>query len=167
MVTSVNSKSDNFRLNLRQEALKAFISKNIVLLLIFLNLAITIPFAINLNVDVDEAYSLVSSSQGPGYALKRALNVEIQAPLYFILLSIWRSLNSSIFFARLFSILCISLSIFVAAKVSQRFFEKIHPGWITVTIALNPFVIWAAVTIRLYALLIFISILLILFFYDG
>ena len=167
MATKVNTKGDVFKNILRIEVINTFFSRNVVLLLVLINLTIAIPISMYINIDADEAYSLESSSKGPKYALARALNVEKQAPLYFIILSIWRSLNSSIFFARLFSVLCISLSIYFTAKVSRRIFETVHPGLMSGIIALNPFVIWAAVTIRLYALSILLTILLILFYYDG
>ncbi len=136
-------------------------------ILICLNLSITLFLSANLNIDGDEVYSLDTTGKDIGYALHQALYVEQQSPLYFILLNLWRSLNSSIFFARLFSILCIALAIYVVAGVSRRFLKDIHPCWVTASVAFNPFVIWAAVEIRLYAFTILLSALLLLSFFDG
>ncbi len=136
-------------------------------ILIFLNLSITLFLAANLNIWTDEAYSLHASGKDVGYAIHQALYFELHPPLYFILLNLWRSVNSSFFFARLFSVICIALTIYVVADVSQRFLKEIHPGWVAASVAFNPFVIWAAVEIRLYAFAILLSALLLLLFFDG
>lgn len=139
----------------------------IVLFLIIVNLAITVPLAAILNIWIDEAYTLDTSGQGMGYAISQSIHFEEQAPLYFMLLTLWRSLSSSILFARLFSVLCIALTIYIATLISRRLFKDLHPGWIAAAIALNPVAIWAAVEIRLYALSILLSSLIVLLFLDG
>ncbi|MEM9482776.1 MAG: glycosyltransferase family 39 protein [Cyanobacteria bacterium P01_F01_bin.116] len=140
---------------------------SVILLLIAINLAITIPLAAVLNIWFDEAYSLNTSSQNLGYALSQSMHFEEQAPLYFILLTLWRSLNNSIFFARLFSALCIALTIYVATLISRKLFEDLHPGWIAAMLAFNPISVWAALEVRLYAFSILLSSLLTLLFFEG
>lgn len=142
-------------------------SQKVVLLLIILNLCITVPLSAKLNIWFDEAYALDTSSKDLGYAIHQAIHFEEQAPLYFMLLNIWRSFNSSIFFARLFSCLCISATIYIAVLISKKLFENIHPRWIATAIALNPFVIWAAVEIRLFAFSILLSAVALLLFFHG
>ncbi len=140
----------------------------VLLFLIFLNLCITIPLCATLNVIIDEAYSLDTTGKDIGYALHQALNYELQPPLYFILLNLWRNLNHSIFFARLFSIICMTITIYCVSKLAQKLLNKIYPNWLVVAVfAFNPFTIWAALEIRLYAFLILLSALLWLAFYDG
>ncbi|KAB8320223.1 hypothetical protein SD81_000915 [Tolypothrix campylonemoides VB511288] len=139
----------------------------IVLIFIILNLTLTLPLAAILNIWIDEAWSLDTTSRDIVYAISHAINFEGQPPLYFALLNLWRSLNHSIFFARLFSVFCISLTIYTTVIVAQRYFKNIHPGWIAATVAFHPFTIWAALEIRLYAFGILISSLLLLFFFDG
>lgn len=139
----------------------------IVFLIIGLNLCITVPLAASLNIWIDEAFSLNTTSKGLGYAISHSINFEGQPPLYFAILNLWRILNDSIVFARLFSILCISLTIYTAAVFSRRYLKGIHPGLIAVVVAFHPFSIWAAIEIRMYALAILISALLLLFFFDG
>ncbi len=136
-------------------------------ILIFLHLSITLFLAANLNIWTDEAYSLQTSGKDVGYAIHQALYFELHPPLYFILLNLWRSFNSSLFFARLFSVLCTALAIYVVAGISQRFLKEIHPCWVAASVAFNPFVIWVAVEIRLYAFAILLSALLLLLFFDG
>jgi len=145
----------------------ALTSQKLILLLITLNFLITVSLSAKLNIWFDEAYALDTSSKNLGYAVHQAIYFEEQAPLYFILLNIWRSFNSSIFFARLFSVLCISATIYVAALVSKKLFENIHPGWVATAIALNPFIIWAAVEIRLFAFSILLSAVSLLLFFHS
>lgn len=143
-------------------------SELFVLLFVVLNLCITIPLAATLNIWIDEAYSLHTTSHDLGYAISQAIHFEEQAPLYFILLWLWRNVGESVFFARLFSVLCIALTVLVGARLSVKVLgEQVHPAWIAGAMAINPFLVWAAVEIRLYALSILLSSLLLLFFYEG
>lgn len=144
-----------------------FLQRLAVPLLITLHLALTIFLAFKLNVWVDEAFSLQTTERGFGYALHQALNFELQAPLYFLLLSLWRKISISIFFARLFSVACVALSMPVVAGLARRFLKDVHPALVVGIIAFNPLTIAVAVDIRLYALTLLISSLLLHTFYDG
>ena len=139
----------------------------VVPVLILLHLALTLFLAFRLNIWVDEAFSLHTSGRGVGYALRQALHFELQAPLYFVLLSAWRKIDSSIFFARLLSVASVALSLKVIANLSKRLWKDIHPGWIVAVVAFNPVTIGAAVDVRLYAPVLLLSALLLLTFYDG
>ncbi|HEY0323687.1 MAG TPA: hypothetical protein VGC66_22220 [Pyrinomonadaceae bacterium] len=168
--SSVNNESSLFSRVLdlsRSFARTINASGAIIYFLIALNLSITVPLSYILSIITDEAFSLHTTSKGIGYAFNQALYFELQAPLYFILLNIWREANGSIFFARLFSVLCIAATVKVAACLSQRLVKGVHPGWFAAVVALHPYTIWAATEIRLYALGILLSSLLLLFFYDG
>lgn len=135
--------------------------------IILLNLALTLALSYKLNIWVDEAFSLHTTEKGLGYALDQALNFELQAPLYFALLALWRKLNSSIFFARLFSVICVALAIWVTGLLSRRLWRDVHPGWLAACVAFNPLTIAVAIETRLYALVLLFSALLLLAFYDG
>lgn len=138
-----------------------------VLLFVLLNLVITLPLAAILNVWIDEAYTLDTTALGVVHAWFEAIRFENQPPLYFVLLSLWRQLNDSIFFARFFSCLCIALTVFCGPLLSKRYLPDLHPRWLTLAIALNPYAIWAALEIRTYALGILLSALLLLTFCDA
>lgn len=99
-------------------------SRATVPLLILLNLGITLTLAYKLNVWLDEAYTLHTISQNAQFAFNKALRFEGQSPLYFVLLNLWRNLDSTFFFARLFSVICIALTIYVVAPLSRRFLKK-------------------------------------------
>ena len=137
------------------------------LLIIVLNLCITVPLAAILNVWIDEAYSLDTTAKDLSYAISQSIYYEIQPPLYFILLNLWRNLSHSILFARLFSIACIVAVIYLIPALVRRYLKGIHPHWITASVAFHPYTIWAAIEIRSYAFSILLSVLLLLFFFDG
>lgn len=143
------------------------ITPNIIVIgLIALHLIVTITLAMKLNIWVDEAYSLDASALNLAHAIDRA-NSGYQPPLYFWIITLWRTLNHSIFFARFFSVFCIALTLYIVAKLAQKLFPDIHPAWVVATIAFNPFTIWAAVEIRAYAFTLLLSAVLLLNFFDG
>ena len=138
-----------------------------VLLAIVLHICITLPLSANLNIWVDEAYTMNTTDGSLLSTINKSINHEMQPPAYFVVMNLWRRLSSSVFFARLFSVICTALTIYVVARMSKIFFPSLHKGWLTLSVALNPFLIWAAVEMRLYALLVLLSSLVLLTFYNG
>jgi len=130
-------------------------------------LAITVPLAKILNTWIDESYTLRTTGQSLAYAVHQAIHFELQAPLYFAVLAIWRSLDHSIFFARLFSVICAALLTLCAAPLARRFVPSVNPLWATLFVALNPATIWAALEIRCYAFGGLLSALILWTFFDG
>ena len=57
-------------------------------LVVLLHLALVIPLAAILNIWIDEAYTLQSTGAGLAHAVQRALNFELQPPLYYVALDI-------------------------------------------------------------------------------
>ena len=151
----------------RSLVMRSLESGRVIYFLILLNLAITIPLAWMVDIIIDEAFTLHTTSNGIIYAFNQAVYFELQAPLYFVILALWRGINGSIFFARLFSVLCIALTIKISAGLSQRLFKTINPAWFAALVALHSYAIWASTEIRLYAFGILLSSLLLLLFYDG
>ncbi len=115
----------------------------------------------------DEEYTLAATGNGIPYAVARALNYELQAPLYFALLAGWRELDGSVWFARLFSLLCATAFFFAVAEIGRRIAPKTDPLPFALLVALNPFVVFAAFEIRLYALALLICALLWLCYDAG
>ncbi|HEY8313548.1 MAG TPA: hypothetical protein VIG51_05185 [Candidatus Baltobacteraceae bacterium] len=132
-----------------------------------LNLAFTFPLAFLLNVWQDDAYTLDTTGRGIAYALHQSIFFEQNAPLYFLFLSLWRHINGSFGFARLFSVLCVAATVYLVPQLVRRYAPGISPVWVTFVVALNPFLIWVALEIRLYALVVLLSTSLLLTFYDG
>jgi hypothetical protein len=138
-----------------------------VWLVVALYLALTTWLSLELNVWRDEMYSLHSSSGSPGFAFRQALDFELQPPLYFVLLSLWRGIDHSVFFARLLSSLLGCGAIVAAAALGERLLPKVHPVWIAAVVATHPLVVWAGTEIRVYALIFLLSTLMTLAFFDA
>jgi hypothetical protein len=136
-------------------------------LLIFLHLAVALPLAFYLNIWVDEASTLRTTQNGIFRAFNNLFDEEKQAPLYFLLLSVWRKLSDSVFFARLFSIVCSIAAIKIFFDLVRRLWDDRLAFFVSAFFALHPVVVWASLEIRLYALAIFLSVALLRFFYEG
>ncbi len=136
-------------------------------ILIFLHLIVALPFAYFLNIWVDEASTLHTTEHGFLQTFQTVFADEKQAPLYFLVLSLWRALNDSIFFARLFSIVCSLLAIKVFYDLARRFWEDKTAFLVAALFALHPYLIWASLEIRLYSLVILFSVLLLKLFFEG
>lgn len=135
--------------------------------LIGLHLVIALPLAYNLNIWVDEASTLHTTQNGLLTAIQTALLDEKQAPLYFWLLSLWRNIDSAIFFARLFSVICSVFSIKFFYDLSYKLFSKSASVFVSAIFAVHPFLIWASLEIRVYALVILLAVLLLNLYYNG
>jgi hypothetical protein len=135
--------------------------------LIGAHLAVTLPLAYLLNAWVDEASTLHSTADGFLHTLRTVFHTEKQAPLYFLLVSIWRDIDPSIFFARLFSIIWSCLAIVFFFRVVLRFFDLQKAFLLTAFFALHPYLIWASLEIRLYSLVVFQTTVLFWTFARG
>jgi hypothetical protein len=131
------------------------------------NLAITLPLAAVLNIWQDEAYTLHTVGHGVRYAFSEAIGFEQNAPLYFVALDLWRHLGSGIFHLRLFSVACIAITVLLAPAIARRYVPQANPLLIAAVTACNPFLVWAAVEMRVYALVVLVSALLLLTFYNA
>jgi hypothetical protein len=132
--------------------------------LIFLHLIVAVPLAYLLNVWMDEASALYTTGRGLRETFQNVFADEKQAPLYFLLLSVWREASDSVFWARLFSVLCSAAAIKFFVDSARRFFDENQARFISILFALHPFLIWASVEARGYSLTILLSVLLLKFF---
>ncbi len=135
--------------------------------LMIFSLALTLPLSYLLNIRFDEAFTLNTTSQGVVYAFKQAIKFEQQAPLYFVVLSVWRNPDSSVFFARLFSVICLPIFVWITAETAKRYVRSVNPLLIAAVVAVHQQAIWSALDIRLYSLMLVLSGVLMLLFYDG
>ncbi|MDX2286248.1 MAG: hypothetical protein NW241_18915 [Bacteroidia bacterium] len=131
------------------------------------NLLIAVPLAMNLNLRSDEGYAMDTTSKDVAYAVHQAIHFELQAPFYFGVMSVWRKLYDSVFFARLFSIIMIVSAAFLLREVAKRYLPQVHYAWLTALYLLNPITIYAEVDVRCYALVHLLSVLLLITLYDG
>jgi len=131
-----------------------------IVLLILLHALIAVLLSANLNVWADEASSLFTTNAPILEVLKNSLVIEEQAPLYFLVLGLWRTIDDSFLWARLLSIIFSLFSIKIFAELVQRFVPKGFVYLFTVFFSLHPFLIWASSEIRVYSLTILLSLLL-------
>lgn len=138
---------------------KYITNKNAVILIIVIHVLITLFLSYKLNISEDEAYALNTSSKGIKYAFSQSINFENQPPLYFLLLTLWRKINDSIIFARIFSVLCSVFTLFFFNKI---IIEKISQtkSYIYLSIfAFNPYLIDPSSEIRTNSIVILFSVL--------
>ena len=132
--------------------------KKLILPLFFIFYAGVLLFLSNeLVLWEDEMYSLNTSSGSIVRALSQSYLFEGQPPVYFILLSVWRLISDSVFFAR-------ALSVLFTLGAGYYFYllvKQILPGKFsvvfTILFLLNPFVVWHATEVRLYSMVLFLS----------
>jgi uncharacterized membrane protein len=132
----------------------------ILLAIIAVHLAIALPAAYYLNIWVDESSSLYATEHGFWMAFQNAASEQKQAPLYFWILSLWREIDGSILFARLFSIICSVTAIPLFHLLARRIADRPGAAFLTAFFGLHPFLIWASLEIRVYSLVILLSIIL-------
>ena len=136
-------------------------------LLMLVSLLIATPLAYLLNIRFDEAYTLNTTANGVVEAFRQAIGFGQQAPLYFSAIALWRSVDESVFFARLFSVICLPLFVWIAYAVSKRYLKNVNPLFIAAIAVVHQQTVWNALDIRVYALMMLFSGLLLLLFYDG
>lgn len=143
-------------------------------LAIALHLAVVLPLAARLNIWLDEAWTMQTTARGFSFAWREAIVAEHQAPLYFAFMSLWRALDDSLFFARFFSTLCIAATIALLPALLKRFAPRAGENdsrglqiLLPFVFAVHPYSIWASLEARVYALLIFLSALLLLVWFDA
>jgi uncharacterized membrane protein len=151
-----------------QSSARVFFNKDnyFIWLLIVAHLLITLPLAWKLNLWLDEAWSLKTTAN-LATVWNEAIFSELQAPIYFLLLAVWRTFNDSVFFARLFSIICTVAAIFVFDKLARRILPETLGKFATAFFAVHPYLIFVALEVRLYALAVLISALLMFFWHSG
>jgi len=138
----------------------------ITLIFALLHALVVIFPAYFINIWADEASTLHSTQNGFFFALQNAFSIERQAPLYFWFLSLWRDISDSIFFARLFSIICSFLAILVFFRLARKISDEKFAVFMTAFFAFHPYLIWASLEIRLYSLVILLTVLILDLFFD-
>ena len=139
----------------------------IVLALMAIHVIIAVPLAYHLNIWVDEASTLYATQSGFWAAFQTAAAEQKQAPLYFWIVSLLRYLNDSIFFARLLSVICSLAAIWLFSGLASRILKPAAALAMTAFFALHPFLFWASVEIRVYSLVILLTVVLFSAFFAA
>jgi hypothetical protein len=132
---------------------------------LLLYLVFSVYLCKTLNVWEDEAYSLLTSSNNLNKVITQSYYFEGQPPAYFLILSIWRSFNSGIFFARLLSIIFVAIATYFFSRTVLIIAGQDNLIWLVIIFLLNPFTVWSALEIRLYSFLLFLSSISIYYFF--
>ena len=127
---------------------------------------VLIILAGHLNVWEDELYSLNTSSKNLQYAFHQSTFFELQPPVYFLLLTLWRLVSHSILWARLFSVFLIFLSQVILYQFIKKISTRKLATIFSILFLLNPLTIFTALEIRLYALVLLLSLVITVIFYN-
>jgi hypothetical protein len=136
-------------------------------MLVVLFAMVALPLSAVLNVWQDEAYTLTTTGRDLGYAFHQAIGFEQNAPLYFVGLTLWRHFGDGVWWLRLPSLVAILLAIALLPHLARRYVPSADPRAITLVATWNPFLMWAALEMRVYATIVLLSALLLLTFYDA
>lgn len=120
-----------------------------------------------LNVWEDEIYSLNTSSKSITYAFQQSIHFEGQPPIYFLLLTLWRFISDTIFWARQLSVFIIIISQILLYNFAVKFSNKTIATYITILFLLNPVTVFAILEIRLFSLIILLTLITIILFYNS
>ncbi len=131
-------------------------------------IAIGLPLSAALNIWLDEAFTLHTTGAGVAAAWQRAVAFEDQPPLYFVIEAAWRWWNeTSVVFARLPSVLFAAAAVALIVCAAHRIAPRTPPPVVAAIAAFHPLVIWAAVEMRVYAMVLLIGAGLTALFFAG
>ena len=123
-----------------------------ILVAILIHIVWALYLSASLSVWTDEGYTLDTTSAGPAHAASQAVSFELQPPVYFVILSLWRFLGHSYLFARAFSIVCTTIAIVLLGILTRGRGDRIARALFLVFIAIHPFPLRLGCEARGYAL---------------
>ena len=115
-------------------------------------------------LSTDDIGTLQTTSIEFSKVWQRAMEFEQQAPLYFILLNVWRTFSDSLFWAKLFNYLLLAGSTIFFYKIAAFYFpEKKSRNLVLLFFALHPFFFFISNDLRRYSLTLFFSLVTLFF----
>ncbi|GEM_PF-1884561 len=112
---------------------------------------------------MDEAYTEFTTRLPFHPMLDRALHYELQPPLYFAVLDLWRRISRTVEFGRGLSTIAAALVVVTMAGIGRRAGVR-HWGLLALAAAVLPGIVWAAAELRGYALVVLLVALTLYFF---
>lgn len=144
------------------------VEKRIVLWLLTIHVGVALGLALTMSATASETDSLALTDGGVIHTLRSSVLVERHPPVYFTMLAAWKQLaGDRIFAARLLSIGFSCCTLLTLALVSRKYLPRLHAPRTVAVAALHPFAIWSATAAQPYSLVLFISALQLLTFYEG
>lgn len=119
-----------------------------------------------LNIWEDEVYSLNTSSGSLSYAFHQSGDFEYQPPVYFLALTLWRNFSDSVLWARLLSVILIFTSQVLFYNFVKKIADRKIAAFFSILFILNPWVVYASLEIRTFALVIFLCLMILINFYN-
>jgi hypothetical protein len=123
-----------------------------ILAAILIHLVCALYLSASLSVWTDEGYTLDTTSAGPGRAASQAVSFELQPPVYFVILSLWRLLSHSYLFARAFSTVCMAVAIVLFGLLTRDRGDRLTRALFLMLLAIHPFTLHLGSEARGYAL---------------
>ncbi len=136
-------------------------------IIIFVGLIINIAMTASLPVRLDEPYTMMTTAHGPVYAVEKSLNFEEQPPLYFFFVSLWRNIDHSLTWTRLFSVAFYPLIVLLSFFLAKEYIPGTNPHLFSAIVAFNPFILTLTSYARGYSLVLFLSELLFVLYYKA
>ncbi|MBT7040534.1 MAG: hypothetical protein HN921_11900, partial [Bacteroidetes bacterium] len=116
---------------------------------------------------IDESSSLLTSELSLNKVLHRALFWEEQAPLYYLVLAIWRLVSAHYIFARLLSLIFMLGSFLFMFRIFKKYeSSQVLTTLMLILVAVNFNIVYAAVNIRYYSFTILLSVFLLYIFLN-
>jgi len=138
---------------------KDFSAVWIILALLLFIAVISFFFLSRQSLRLDEAQTLWQSSRSPSGILWIVAQ-DVHVPLYHILLHFWQMpLGNSVPTVRLFSLAFFLASIPLTYLVGKKAFSKNIAIFATALMAISPFLNWYGNEVRMYSLLLFVTLL--------
>ena len=124
------------------------------ILAIFASTALLLSW--KMNMWEDEGYTIISTNKGIIHAASNAIAFENQPPLYFMTIAAWRKINNSLFWMRVFSLLCVMGSAWIFYGFTKKN-SSVSPLLFLLLYCLNPLILWAATEARVYGFNLFFA----------
>jgi len=141
--------------------------RTIIIAILAAHVGLTVWLAAVLSLSGDEAYTLHTTSLSFTNAIHQALVWELQPPLYFATVDLWRHLGGSIFIARLPSVIAVALGVYVMGLAARSYLSDSARPWVMAAVAFNPFIVGIATDARVYGFVFLWSALLMWLFSEA
>lgn len=126
-----------------------------------------LPSALFSDIWIDEFYSISTTDSGIREAIEESYSAELLPPAYFVFLTAWRALDSSVPFMRLLSVLIVVGALWLTDRAARRWCPRVPVVIVLAPLAVNPHLIYAATEIRPYSLTVLCCALLLWLFHRA
>ena len=113
----------------------------------------------------DDIYTIHSTSGNFLKSLHQAIHFEMQAPLYFLLMSLWREISETLYWAKLFHYISFMIStVFFYKILRMLIFNRKNVYILLLFFALHPFLFYISNDLRRYSLALMFAVITLYYF---